>query len=95
MIDLINLIGYIAGITQTVRTVPQIYFSVKTGSTKDLSFLMVVLSVIGTLLWLVYGIFTRSMPIVYTDSVGLLLLLSLLFIKIKFDKIKLLKGGTG
>ena len=94
MTDIINIIGYLAGITQTVRTVPQIFSSLRTKSTRDLSFLMVLLSVFGTLLWLIYGLFSGSMPIIITDSIGLVLLVFLLIIKIKFDKIKLVKGGT-
>jgi len=94
MIDLINIIGYSAGITQTVRTIPQIVSSVKTKSTKDLSLVMVILSIFGTGLWLVYGLFSKSMPIIYTDSIGLFFLVLLLVIKIKFDKIKSVKGGN-
>jgi MtN3 and saliva related transmembrane protein len=82
----IDLLGYVAGIVQTIRTVPQIVSSTKTKSTKDLSLWMILFSLAGALLWLAYGFMITSMPIIITDLISSFLLSVLLVIKLNFDR---------
>ena len=81
---LINTIGFIAGIVQTSKTIPQLVLSIKSKSTKDLSLTMVSLGLAGTFLWLIYGILVKSLPIIITDTVSTILFVFLLITKIKF-----------
>jgi MtN3 and saliva related transmembrane protein len=83
-IILINTIGFLAGIIQTSKTVPQLVLSLKRKCTKDLSLLMVSFGLAGTFLWLIYGILVKSLPIMVTDSISTLLFLTLLVVKIRF-----------
>jgi len=83
---MINVVGFVAGIIQTSKTVPQLVLSIKRKCTKDLSFWMVSLGLAGTVMWLIYGILVNSLPIIITDTISSLLFLFLFVIKIKFNK---------
>lgn len=82
------MIGYLAGSIQTARTLPQIVCTLRTKKTTDISLLMIIFSLVGALLWLIYGIMVRSMPIIITDLISSLFLFYLLLLKIKFDGIR-------
>lgn len=82
----VNSLGYIAGIIQTSRTVPQLVSSLRLKRTDDLSFWMIIMALVGASLWLVYGVMIKSMPMIVTDIVSVLLLTILLFVKINFDR---------
>ena len=41
---------------------------------------------IGVGLWLVYGVMSKSLPLIVTNAVVLLLILSLIGMKLKFDR---------
>jgi len=87
-IILINTIGFLAGIVQTSKTIPQLVLSIKSKSTKDLSLSMISLGLAGTALWLIYGFLVGSLPIIITDTISTILFASLLIIKIKFNRRK-------
>ena len=65
-------IGLIAAFLSTVSLLPQVLKSWKTKSTKDISFQTIFIIVSATLLWLIYGILRKDIPIIITNSIGLL-----------------------
>lgn len=67
--DLIQFTGYLAGGILAVALVPQVYKSYKTKSTEDISLAWSIILVIGLLLYLVYGIGIREMPIIVMNSI--------------------------
>lgn len=82
--DYVTLIGFLAGILVTVSFVPQVIKAWKTKHTRDISLIMFILFTTGVFLWLVYGIFLNSLPIILANTVTFILALSILILKIKY-----------
>lgn len=78
------LIGMVAGFLTTVSFLPQVVRAWRTRQTRDLSAGMFALLATGTLLWLVYGLLQRDLPIVVTNLVTTVLVLSVLAAKLRF-----------
>lgn len=84
----IELVGYLAGLIIAVSLTPQVIKAWKTKSTKDISVLWNSIYVIGLSLWIYYGFGINSKPLIFTITIELILALSLLYLKIKYDKKK-------
>lgn len=82
--NFIEAIGSIAGILTTAAFLPQVIKVIQTRSTGDLSIGMFFMLVTGVALWLVYGLYISSMPIILANAVTLVLNLIILFYKMKF-----------
>ena len=81
-----DALGALAGTLTTAAFVPQVLKTWKSGSAKDISFAMFLIFSIGVLLWLVYGILIGATPIIFANSVTLVLALAILVMKIRFKK---------
>lgn len=80
----------VAGTVATAFTIsmklPQIYHSVKTKRTKDISMLFLLLGVLNHITWVLYAIFDDvNVPLIVCDAVCIFLSLVLVALKIKFD----------
>ena len=84
--DIVELIGYLAAILTTLAFVPQVIRTWRTKSADDLSFGMLAAFSTGVLLWLVYGIARRSIPIVGANVVTLVLSTVLMIMQRRFRK---------
>ncbi len=78
------ILGITAGILTTVAFIPQLAKALKSKSTGDLSWGMVLTFTIGVLLWLIYGIWIDSLPVILANAVTLLLQLGIVSLKIKY-----------
>jgi len=83
--DMIVMIGYIAGTLTTVSFVPQVIRAWKLRETRDLSLAMLVLFALGVCLWTVYGIWIDSLPIIAANLISLVLILFLLLLKLRYQ----------
>ncbi len=81
----VELIGIIAGIATTGSFVPQAYKVFKTKKTNDLSATMYAFFIIGLCLWIIYGIWHRSVSIIAANFVTCILSLYILIMKIKIN----------
>jgi MtN3 and saliva related transmembrane protein len=79
-----QLLGLVAGSFTTIAFLPQVIKTWKSRSAKDLSLGMFSLFCLGVLLWLIYGIKVKDMPVIIANMVTLLLASSLLFFKLRF-----------
>lgn len=79
--DLATVIGLAAASCTTFSFLPQVIRSWKTKSTKDVSFPMCMLLLVGFVLWLGYGILIRELPIILANSVSLVIVLPMLVLK--------------
>ena len=79
------ILGVTAGTLTTVAFIPQLAKALKSKSTGDLSWGMVLTFTIGVLLWLIYGIWIDSLPVILANAVTLLLQLGIVTLKIKYD----------
>ena len=80
-----EIVGYMAGIMTSIPLIPQIYKSYKTTSTKDLSLLFLIISTLGSILWIIYGLMVKDMPLIVSSCVFVLSEITLLLMKIYFD----------
>jgi MtN3 and saliva related transmembrane protein len=84
----LDIIGIIAGMLVMSSSIPQIIKSYKTKKMSDVSIYLMSLIASGLFLWIIYG-FIRSDPIIIgTNTAGLALNITLLIMKIKYDKMQ-------
>ena len=81
-----DILGYVGGILTSLSFIPQVIKSWKTKSVKDLSILMLIVSVIGGLLWLAYGVLSHAMPIVIMNVLFIFVIAFQLFLKVMYDR---------
>lgn len=79
----IDILGYAAGILVVISLLPQAIKSRKTKSTKDISLRRYIIYAMGLILWITYAIIINNWPIAIMNSVGLILALSILSLKIR------------
>lgn len=84
---IIDIIGYIAGITMLVSFLPQIYVIIINKKANDLSFLFIFLLFIISILYTIYGFFINSLPLTIMNIIAIVLTLFILMLKIYYDNI--------
>ena len=82
--EVIQLTGYLAGIIIAISLTPQVIQSWKTKSTKDISLPWTITLLIGLLLYFVYGIGIREMPIIVANAVETTLVIMLIIAKLMY-----------
>jgi MtN3 and saliva related transmembrane protein len=82
----IELIGLIAAVLTTAAFLPQVYKTWKTKDVSALSLPMLILFFIGIVLWLVYGIYIKSLSMIIANSITIVSSLLLLYFKITYGK---------
>ena len=85
MENYITYIGFFSGFCTTIAFVPQAYKAWKTKRTKDISLWMFLIFTTGVASWLVYGVLTNNLPIIFANIVTLFLAFLILVAKIKFN----------
>ena len=68
-----DVLGYVAGVFALVTFVPQIVKTLRTRSAGDLSFAMLVLTLLSLSLYLAYGVLLRLYPVVIMLTLRLVL----------------------
>ncbi|MGH7495674.1 MAG: SemiSWEET transporter [bacterium] len=82
--NLVTIIGLIAATLTTTAFIPQVVKSWKNKSARDLSLGMFILFCSGVLLWLIYGILSKDAPIIFSNTVTLVLSLTIIILKIRY-----------
>ncbi|MBC8284659.1 MAG: SemiSWEET transporter [Nitrospinae bacterium] len=80
-----TLLGSFAGFLTTAAFIPQVWKTWKTKSASDLSLAMFSIFSFGVLCWLGYGIWIDQIPIIFWNTVTLMLALALLVMKLKYS----------
>jgi MtN3 and saliva related transmembrane protein len=83
---LINFIGSSAAVCTTISFVPQLIRVWRLKSARDISLTMFLIFSLGVFLWLVYGIYIHSFPVILANSVTLALSLAILILKLQYDR---------
>ena len=81
--DGVTTLGLIAGTLTTIAFIPQIAKAWQSKSTGDLSWGMVTTFSTGVFLWLIYGIWIDSLPVILANTVTLLLQCGIIALKMK------------
>jgi MtN3 and saliva related transmembrane protein len=79
-----DLIGALAGLLTAMSFVPQVVRSWQRRSASDFSMVTLLAFTAGITLWLTYGVLTRSLAVIVSNTVTLVLALALLGMKIRF-----------
>jgi MtN3 and saliva related transmembrane protein len=82
----VSLIGSAAACCTTISFLPQLIRVWKLKSAREISLLMFSIFSAGVFLWLVYGIFIRSFPIILANAITLALSLAILALKLRYDR---------
>ncbi len=80
---LIEWIGSIAAILTTSAFVPQAARTLQTRQTRDISFWTQFLLFAGNMMWLAYGLFIGSWPLILANMVSIPLIGAVLFMKVR------------
>lgn len=82
-----SIFGFIAFFTSVIGLLPQIIKSLKTRSTADISMAMLINYLICSFAWIVYGSYTDSLFVLYSNVLGLMTSVLLIYLKLSYDKV--------
>jgi MtN3 and saliva related transmembrane protein len=86
--DFTNVVGLLAGTCVTLSVIPQILKVWKTKKVKEISLLTFSILTFGIAVWVVYGFLKDDLPIIITNSISLLLNLTMVYFIIYYEKEK-------
>lgn len=79
-------IGFAAAFCTTAAFIPQLMRVLRLRSAREISLPTFLLFSIGVFLWLLYGIYTGSKPVIASNGVTLILSVSILALKLRYDR---------
>lgn len=82
----VNFIGYAAATCTTISFLPQLIRVIKLRSAREISLGMFTIFSFGTALWLAYGVLSHSAPVSAANLVTLILSMSILVLKLRYDR---------
>lgn len=77
------IIGLIAASLTTFAFLPQSIKAIKTKHTADLSLLMLIMLEVGIVIWIIYGLLEKDIPLLAANSVSFVLITITLILKIR------------
>ncbi len=80
----IEIMGMVAAVLTTASFVPQVRKTWIEKSTKDISLTMYLAMFLGVVLWLVYGVYYESIPMILANFITAVLLLIMIVLKLKY-----------
>jgi len=82
----VQSLGFAAAFCTTAAFVPQLVRVLRLRSARDISLPTFLLFSVGVFLWLLYGLYTGSKPVIASNAVTLVLSLSILILKLRYDR---------
>jgi MtN3 and saliva related transmembrane protein len=79
-------LGFAAAFLTTAAFVPQLVRVLRLRSAREISLPTFLMFSVGVFLWLLYGLYTGSRPVIASNVVTLVLSLSILILKLRFDR---------
>ena len=80
--NLIQILGLAAAVFTTAANIPQTIKVIKTRSTKSLSAATYDMLFVGMLLWVLYGVLRKDLPVILANAIAGLLCGIILFMKL-------------
>ncbi|MET0394874.1 MAG: SemiSWEET transporter [Chitinophagaceae bacterium] len=87
MIPFVDVLGVAAGVVTTLIFLPQVIKTWREKSAKDISLLMFVIAAVNDVMWIVYGVLKSDMIITLTNSVVLVMALTMIYFKLTYKNI--------
>jgi MtN3 and saliva related transmembrane protein len=82
----VEKLGFAAAFCTTAAFVPQLIRVLRLRSARDISLPTFLMFSVGVFLWLLYGLYTGSKPVIASNGATLVLSLSILILKLRFDR---------
>jgi MtN3 and saliva related transmembrane protein len=82
--DIVNIIGLSAAFGTTVSFLPQAIKTIQTKDTSGISLYMYTLFTTGTLLWLIYGLLSHSLPVTIANAITFVFASIILVYKLRY-----------
>ncbi|MFT3678700.1 MAG: SemiSWEET transporter [Ferruginibacter sp.] len=82
--DWITVVGFAAAACTTFSFLPQAIKTIRTKDTSGISLYMYLLFSVGTLLWLLFGIFSNNMPVTVANAITFAFAAIILYYKIRY-----------
>lgn len=92
--DIASWLGFVAGACTTAAFVPQVLKTWRTRSAEDVSLATFAIFGFGVLLWLVYGLYIDSWPIVIANGITLILASAMVVFTWRYRRRKVKRGRT-
>jgi MtN3 and saliva related transmembrane protein len=83
---LFTWVGYAAGTLTTIAFLPQLRHLWQTKRADDLHWGMLLIFTVGIVLWLLYGISLRLLPVILPNAVTLVLQGAIIFLKLRYAR---------
>ena len=83
-----DIIGTVAGILVLSSFIPQLIKAYKTKKMSDVSIHLMILIASGMFLWVIYGLIRSDPVIIGTNATGFALNITLLVMKLRYDKMQ-------
>ena len=80
---MITALGLLAALLTTAAFLPQVLHTLATRDTRGISLRMYVIFTAGVVLWLIYGLLTRDLPLIAANAVTLVLAGAILILKLR------------
>jgi len=80
------IIGYLAALIVSLLQLPQVYKTYKMKTANELSFGMIILNFLASILWLVYGVILNKPPIYISNIIYFIANCLLLIMKFIYKK---------
>jgi len=77
-------LGFAAAVLTTASFIPQAVMTIRTRDTRGISGSMYLIFVVGVALWLAYGIYLDSLPMILANLATLLLASTILILKLRY-----------
>ena len=81
-----ELLGFVAAFCTTAAFVPQLVRVLRLRSARDVSLPTFVMFSVGVFLWLLYGFYIGSKPVIASNGVTLVLSVSILIMKLRYGR---------
>ena len=78
---IIEIIGYLALFCTTISFIPQVIELYRKKSAKDISTSMYIIYALGMILWLIYTIWIKAVPLIIGNIISLILAIIILTMK--------------
>ena len=82
--ELSTYIGVGAGICTSISQVPQLIKIIKEKRADDISFMMLIILLVGVALWIWYGVTKEDYPIILTNSFSFIVNLLVIFFSARY-----------
>jgi len=82
----VELLGFVAAFCTTAAFVPQLVRVLRLRSARDVSLPTFVMFSVGVFLWLLYGFYIGSKPVIASNGVTLVLSVSILIMKLRYGR---------